>query len=357
MTAAKLVFAYSVIFFAGLLPVAAQQLQPPASEPGPSSDRIHLDVVVDTKSGQPVTNLNQQDFTVLDNKSPRPLTSFKVVTSAQEPVSVILFIDAVNTPYELIANLRIQTDKFLKKNEGALAYPTAIAVLTDDGVQLPKAFSANGMQLSDDLDHRSIGLRQITRSSQWSAGDRLTLSVRALHQLTVFASRLPGRKMILWISPGFPLVSGPGYSSLTPKAEQAIFGDVVFFSTYLRQNNITLYNINPVGSSQSLFSANYYQNFLKGIATPDDAQFADLSIQVLAAQSGGLALLSNNDIAGMIQTCLADAASWYQISFDPPPADKPNEYHHIEIKLDKPGLAVRTRTGFYSNTVAAGPAY
>lgn len=357
MTAAKLDFAFSVIFFAGLLPVAAQQLQPPASEPGPSSDRIHLDVVVNTKSGQPVTNLNQQDFTVLDNKSPRPIASFKVVTPAQEPVSVILFIDAVNTPYELIANTRSQTEKFLKRNEGALAYPTSIAVLTDDGIQLPNKFSANGMELSDDLEHRAIGLRQITRSSQWSAGDRLTLSIRALHQLTVFASRLPGRKLILWISPGFPLVSGPGYSTLTPKAEEAIFGDVTYFSTDLRHNNITLYNINPVGSSQSLFSANYYQNFLKGVARPDDAQFADLSIQVLSAQSGGLALVSNNDIAGMIQNCLLDAASWYAITFDPPPADKPNEYHHVEVKLDQPGLVARTRTGYYSNPVATSPAY
>jgi VWFA-related protein len=357
MTASKLVCAFSALFFAGLLPAAAQQLQPSTSEPGPSSGPIHLDVVVDTKSDQPVANLREQKFTVLDNKSPRPIVSFKVVTSAQEPVSVILFIDAVNTPYELIANLRIQTDKFLRKNEGALAYPTSIAVLTDDGIQLPKKFSENGMELSDDLDHRAIGLRQITRSSQWSAGDRLTLSIRALHQLTVLASRLPGRKMILWISPGFPLVSGPGYSTLTPKAEQAIFGDVTYFSTFLRQNNITLYNINPVGSSQSLFSANYYQNFLKGIARPDDAQFADLSIQVLSAQSGGLALVSNNDIAGMIQNCLLDAASWYEIAFDPPPADKPNEYHHIEVKLDQPGLVARTRTGYYSNPVAAGPAH
>jgi VWFA-related protein len=356
MTVIKFVCAVLALFFAGSLPAAAQQLQPSTSKSGPSSDRIHLDVVVDTKSDQPVTDLHQQDFTILDNKSPRPITSFNVLTAAQEHVSVIVFIDAVNTPYELISFTRSQTEKFLKANEGTLAYPTSIAILTDDGIQLPKAFSANGMELSDDLEHRSIGLRQITRSSQWSAGDRLTLSVRALHQLTQFASRLPGRKLILWISPGFPLVSGPGYSTLTPKAEQAIFGDVTYFSTELRQNNITLYNINPVGSSQSVFSANYYENFLNGVAKPDDAQFADLSVQVLSTQSGGLALISNNDVTGMIQECLLDAASWYDITFDPPPADKPNEYHHIEIKVDRPGLVARTFTGYYANPTA-GPSH
>jgi len=168
------------------------------------------------------------------------------------------------------------------------------------------------MALSDDLEHREIGLRQITRDSQWSDSDRLTISIKALHQLTVFASRLPGRKIILWISPGFPLASGPAYPSLSSKAEREIFGDVTYFSGELRQNKITLYNIDPVGTSQSTLSANYYQNFVKGISKYDDAQLADLSIQVLSAQSGGLDLVSDNDVASMIQKCLLDANSWYE---------------------------------------------
>ncbi|MGA2909093.1 MAG: VWA domain-containing protein [Terracidiphilus sp.] len=359
MSALKFVCAVFAASLTASLPASAQQLLPPTAEPSPSasSHPIQLDVVVDAKSGQPVNSLGQQDFTILDNKSPRPVTSFKIVTGSQQHVSVILFIDAVNTPYELVADLRNRTEKFLKENEGALAHPTSIAILTDDGVQLPKAFSANGLALSDDLEQRTIGLHKITRSDAWSAGDRLTICIRALHQLTQFASRLPGRKVILWISPGFPLASGPGYSSLTPKAQQAIFGDVTYFSSELRQNNITLYNINPVGTGQSTFTANYYQNFLKGVTRPDETQLADLSIQVLSIQSGGLALVSNNDVAGMIQTCLTDVNSWYEITFDAPPTDKPNEYHHIEFKLDQPGLTARTRTGYYSNTTAGGPDY
>src|ERR1700728_2053845 len=96
-----------------------------AAPTSPSPQQIKLDVVVDTKSGQPVTTLGQQDFTILDNKSPRPITSFRVVSSAQEPVSVILFIDAVNTPYDLIASTRTAMENFLKRNEGALTNPTA----------------------------------------------------------------------------------------------------------------------------------------------------------------------------------------------------------------------------------------
>jgi VWFA-related protein len=346
MSACKIPSAFFTALFA--VPLAAQAQTPPPAA-APAIQPIHLDVVVDTKLGQPITNLRQQDFTVLDNKSPRPISSFRVLTPAQEPVKVILFIDAVNTPYELIASVRNATESFLKRNEGALAHPTDLAVLTDEGVELQNAFSTNGMALSDDLEHRQIGLREVTRSSQWSAGDRLTICVRALHQLVAFASSLPGRKIVLWISPGFPLISGPGYATLTSKAEQSIFGDLIYFSSELRQNNITLYNINPVGASESMFAANYYQTFVKGVARPEDVQLADLSIQVLSAQSGGLALVSNNDVAGMIQRCLLDADSWYAIEFAPLPADKPNQYHRIEIRIDQPGLTVRTSTGYYSN--------
>jgi VWFA-related protein len=355
MTVTKLACALFAAFLAAPLPSSAQLPLPAIAPPGPSSSsqQIHLDVVVDSKSGQPVNYLGQQDFTVLDNKSPRPITSFKVLTAAQEPLSVILFIDAVNTPYELVGDLRNQTEKFLKANEGALTHPTSIAVLTDDGVQLPKAFSTNGMALSNDLEHRQIGLRQFNDTTSFSAGDRFLISIKALHELNLFAARLPGRKIILWISPGFPLVSGPSYNPLTFKAEETIFRDVIYFSGELRQDRITLYNIDPVGTAQTTFSENYYQTFVKGVTKPVDAQLADLSVQVLSAQTGGLALVSDNDIAGMIQKCIADAKSWYEITFDPPPTGKPNEYHHIEVRVDQPGLVARTYTGYYANPVAA----
>jgi len=354
MTVTKLACAVVAALFAGSLPSAAQQSPHSTSQPGPgsSSQRIQLDVAVDTKSDQPVTNLQQQDFTILDNKSPRPITAFKTVTAKQEPVEVILLIDAVNTPFNLVAYMRDETEKFLKTNDGKLAHPTTIAVFRDQGIQLSDGFSTDGNTLSNALQGYNIGLRSITRDSQWSENDRLTISVRALHQITTYAASLPGRKFIIWISPGYPLLSGPGYV-LTAKQEQQVFSDIVSFSSQLRQSKITLYDVNPIGVSQPVFGANYYQTFLKGVAKPEDAQFGEVGIQVLSVQTGGLTIESNSDVDGMIQRCLADADSWYEITFDPPVADKPNEYHHIEIKIDQPGLVARTRTGYYTNPAAA----
>ncbi len=353
MTFIKFVFAVFAASLVGSIPALAQQPQPSASQPSPgsTSGRIQLDVVVDTKLDQPVTNLHQQDFTILDNKSPRPITAFKLVSAKQEPVEVILLIDAVNTPFNLVAYMRDETVKFLKANDGKLAHPTTIAVLRDQGIQLTDGFSTDGNSLSNALQGYNIGLRSINRDSQWSENDRLALSIRALHQITTYASSLPGRKFIIWISPGYPLLSGPGYQ-LTAKQEQQVFNDIVSFSSQLRQARITLYDVNPIGVSQSVFGANYYQTFLKGVARPEDAQFGEVGIQVLSVQTGGLTIESNSDVDGMIERCLADADSWYEIAFEPPPADKPNEYHHIEVRLDQPGLTARTRTGYYGNPAA-----
>ena len=346
-----------VALLSAALPVGAQQSLPAIAPPGSSSSsqQIHLDVVVETKSGQPVINLAQQNFTIFDNKSPRPITSFKVVTAKQAPVEVILIIDSVNTPFSLVAYMRDQTEKFLKAHEGALAHPTSVAVLSDNGVQIDNSFATDGNTLSDSLEHHQIGLRQVTRSSQWGASERLDICLKALHQVVDYASNLPGRKMILWISPGWPLLSDPRIE-ISPRQQQQIFGDVVSLSSRLRQANITLYDINPIGATESPMAADYYQSFLKGLAKPQAAQFGNLGLQVLAIQSGGQVFVGNSDVATLIEKSLVDAQSWYQIAFDPPPPDKPNEYHHIEIRLDQPGLIARTSTGYYSNPEAAGAA-
>ncbi len=366
MTARKPVCVPFVAFILSVTATCAQQppahsvLPAPRSGPQqsiPASKAIRLDVVVNTKSGQPVTGLGQHDFTLLDNRSPRPITSFRAVTPPGEPVEVILLIDDVNTPYPLLASVRNSVAKFLREDHGSLAYPTNIAVLTDNGVQVDNAFSSNGTALSDELKQRQMGLREITDTTQWGTVQRLTISVKALHQLVAFASEQPGRKIVLWISPGFPLSSGPSAAALPRQAEQAIFGDVVYFSTALRQNHITLYNINPVGNSLPMYAANYYQNFVKGAVKPDGVQLASLSIQVLSVQSGGLTLVSDNDVADMIQKCLLDAASWYEITFDSAPSDQANQYHHLEVRAAQPNVVVRTRDGYYSNPVAIAAAH
>jgi VWFA-related protein len=319
-----------------------------STAPGPApASRINLDVVVRAKSGATVGDLQQQDFTLLDNKTPRHLTSFQAFAGSQNPTHILLVIDAVNTSYETIAYERGEVDRFLRANGGHLPQPMALAFFTDTGTQIQSSFTTDGNALSASFDQYAIGLRNIRRSSQYQGQDRFSLSMTALGQIVLHETDLPGRKMILWVSPGWPLLSGPGIE-LDAKQQNQAFASIVGLSTDLRKNRMILYSISPLGTSQGLGSTFYYQDFLKGVTEAHKASLGDLSLQVLAVQTGGLALTSSNDVASLLQQCLADAQPYYELSFDPTPADRRDEYHSLEIQVAKPGLTARTRQGYYA---------
>ena len=316
--------------------------------PGPApASRIDLDVVVTAKTGPPVGDLQQQDFTLFDNKTPRHLTSFQAVTGSQNTTHILLLIDAVNTSYENIAYERGEVDKFLRANGGHLPQPMALAFFTDTGTQIQSTYTTDGNALSTSFDQYAIGLRNVRRSSQYQAQDRLNLSLKALGQIVMHEADLPGRKLIFWVSPGWPLLSGPRIE-LDGKQLNQIFASIVGLSTDLRRARLILYSISPLGTSEGLGRDFYYQTFLKGVGDAHKAELGDLSLQVLAVQSGGLALTSSNDVASLLNQCLVDAQSYYEVSFDASPADRRDEYHSLEIKVDKPGLTARTRQGYYA---------
>ena len=69
--------------------VSAQQ-HSPLTQPG--ADRIFLDVIVTPKSGPPVSGLQRQDFTLLDNKVPQTITSFQAVDGGRLPLRLFFLL-------------------------------------------------------------------------------------------------------------------------------------------------------------------------------------------------------------------------------------------------------------------------
>jgi VWFA-related protein len=315
----------------------------------PDSDRIYLDVVVTPKAGSPVTGLHQEDFTILDDKTSRPITSFRAVSSKEVPVEIIVVIDAVNMGFQSVDYERLEISKFLRAGGGRLAHPTALAILTDTGIkQIQDSFSSDGNALSAALSQETVALRSIGRSAAyWGAVDRFQMSLSALQQLVAQEASRPGRKIIVWVSPGWPLLSGPE-AQLDSKQEQGIFDNIVNFSTSMRQARVTLYSVDPLGNRDFGSRTFYYETFVKGVSGPNQVNLGDLGLQVLAVQSGGLALSVNNDVAKLLQRCVADTDAYYEISFSPAVETRRNEYHHLEIKMGNSALVARTRQGYYA---------
>ena len=91
-----------------------------------------------------------------------------------------------------------------------------------------------------------------------------------------------------------------------------------------------------------------YQNFMKGVESAKQADAGNLSLQVLAEQSGGRAFGPTGDIYGSIVRCVADANAFYELSFDSAAAERVDVYHALAVRLNKPGLTARTNTGYYA---------
>jgi len=321
----------------------AQEMPGPSDAPG----RIHLDVSVTGAKGKPAPVLSEKDFTVLDNKRQRPIASFAMVEGKDAAVEVVIVIDSVNTPYTYLGYQREQIAKYLRSNGGALPYPTTFAVLTDTNFMLRDGSSKDGNALATELEHTDIGLREIDRSQGfWGAAERLTLSLNALRSLTAAAEKKPGRKLVLWVSPGWPLLSGPEVELTGDEADE-VYQNAIEFSGELRKADITLYSVNSWGVMENMEREFFYENFLNGLKGPGDAEWGNVSLQVLATQSGGL-VLSSNDVVAMMKQCVDDANQYYRIALTPAPDEKPNEYHKIEVKVAQDGLVARTRTGYYA---------
>jgi VWFA-related protein len=326
--------------------------QSQAPEPVPTagtSRRIALDVAVTDGSGHPVSGLQQQDFTLLDNKQPSNILSFDAVQGdATTPVEVILLIDGINTSFTHVAYERLEIEKFLKRNEGKLARPTSVVVLSDSGAGISNVPTQDGNALLTQMNQNQSGLRSIGRSTgAYGADERVQRSLHALGQLIENEGKRPGRKLLVWISPGWPLLSGPRIE-LGPKAQQALFSNIISLSDGLRRARITLYSIDPLGAGDSGFRTFAYLDYVKPVKKADQVHIGNLALQVLVTQSGGRVLNSSNDIAGEIATCVADANAFYVLSLDGLPGDGPNEYHSLEVKVDKPKTMARTRSGYYA---------
>jgi hypothetical protein len=105
----------------------------------------------------------QNDFTLLDNKVPQTIVSFRAL-GPDEPAHVIVVVDAVNAPFTSIAYQRGNLDKYLHANGGQPTSPTQLAFFTDRGLDLSSSFSIDGNELSTILKQREIGLRDIVYS-------------------------------------------------------------------------------------------------------------------------------------------------------------------------------------------------
>jgi VWFA-related protein len=316
---------------------------------------LKLDVLVTDNSGKSISGLEPKDFTLLDNGQPNKVLSFQAFDEASAktdpPVEVILLIDALQLPSDLISYERASLETFLRQNGGHLAQPISILSLVETGLWQVADASNDGNALAVQVAHNSE-LRLIRPFRRNAPGEipRPTNfddqpsqdALQALGEIATAERRKPGRKLLLWVGPGWGTGSGAYAEGTGPRSRT--FHTICWFSALLREARIALYSFSVRETDQH---SDFYLGYLHGVDSVQKASFMNLYRKVLAVQSGGRVLDSSHDLVREIDSCVSEAGPFYRLSFNPSHADHPNEYHELNVQVGKPRLTARTNTGYY----------
>jgi VWFA-related protein len=312
--------------------------------------KIKLDVVVDDGAGKPVLGLQPWDFKILDNNEPRKVMSFSAFSDAgvrpDPPVEIILVTDTLNLPFQQVAFVRGEIGEFLRQNGGKLKQPLTLVLLSDAGIRFQPRPSTDGNAIASVVEGIKGSVSMINPAMGGGGYvERFQRSAKAMDNIAQNEARKPGRKLLIWVGPGWPMLSrhADGYSE---KEQRRNFANIIELTTALREARITAYSVAP--GSGATPNALFYRTFLNPVKTYRDADFGNLALKVLVTQTGGRILGPDNDLAGQINRCVEDAGAFYRVSFDPPAAERSDEYHELKFVVDKPGAIVRTNSGYYN---------
>jgi VWFA-related protein len=229
-----------------------------------------------------------------------------------------------------------------------LPQPTSVLLLFDLGLKTWLKPSTDGNLLATQLEQGATATHKIPLTKGYDEMELLSLSLKMLGSITTAAGSTPGRKILIWIGPGWPLLDSRYYSA-PASARQQLFNAMVDLSRRLGDSRVTLYSIFPIDPAlNDAREAEFYRSYLKGVVRPGLTEAANLALPVFAIHSGGRALDTTGNLPMLINSCVQEATAYYTLSFDPANAKHIDEYHEIAVRVDKPRLKARTSTGYYA---------
>jgi VWFA-related protein len=186
----------------------------------------------------------------------------------------------------------------------------------------------------------------------------------AMNQTVAFVSSIPGRKNLIWFTPGIPwLTNYPPFNSpaaslgKTPLSE--LLASLIDHTPQLQQvygrltaERIAVYPIDARGLVLDPgFAAGGESGPPGGLGDISNFRVAAYldngSLDDVAKATGGKAHYSN-DLAGALREDTATGADYYALSYVPPLSKFDGKYHRIEVKVDRPGVQLEYRRGYTS---------
>ena len=385
-------------------------------------DLVYLDVSVLDADRRPVRGLTAADFTILEDGKPQPVAAFSAVevptappvsagwmrevasdvrsnTEAQTPDSrlFVILLDDAMIPFDPFA---IKSAKQIAREVIDRLGPNDLAAVvlsagsgaaqnfTHDRAKLLAAvekFNANYASYKFGWDTAHDDPRR-PNSPQLPTGDSdafFRLGSFSTLQLVVesLAAAPQRRKALVYVSPGVT-VELPGVNRPTviaPDAREAnrrILRDMPELMRSLQRANVTVYAIDPCGFQgleQYVAQATRGLPGLRQQGNPSDttrpmnaedlghsAARLDTDFLLTAANNThGFAVINTNDFGPGVERIFTENDAYYIVGYRVPAANKPNSMHRINVKVNRPKVEVRTRTGYTTpkapSKTTAGP--
>jgi VWFA-related protein len=402
----------------------------PAEEPTaePFFEAVHVEVVnidvwVTDKQGRPVDGLGKDDFVVLQDGQPVEVTNFYAVAGgrpvsespdaaapapapapvARDPRSreplvapehrlwLIVFIDNYNLdPIErdrVLPALETFLGRTLEADDRGMivTYKRSLDVRQPFTDQLPLLRTALGTVRKESalavvrnrdrtdtlrqIDNASSGSQALTYARQYAEEQMngVGYTIDALQELIDTLAGLPGRKALLHVSSGIPMLAGEEMFhavaekfGLTQAYSEIPRHDTTRrFETVIRRANeqrVTFHTMDAGGLRGMEFGAAEYAGFVDmdlrstlDSVVPENLQSP---LRLMANETGGRAILNRNEVLPALDEVAQDFRSFYSLGISSTDVDS-GRYHRLEVKLRerRKGVRLRHRAGYRSKSL------
>ncbi|HEY6307252.1 MAG TPA: VWA domain-containing protein [Candidatus Angelobacter sp.] len=192
---------------------------------------------------------------------------------------------------------------------------------------------------------------------------RVEYTIDALNALARALSGYQGRKNLIWISEAFPINIAPDMSLGINASNRVRQYEEKITETAeaLVDAQIAIYPIDARGvASAPLFDAKSTRinpAAALGQTDPVQQQMDDQTSNILAShdtmkelaqRTGGRAYYNRNDLDDAIRNSMEDGSTYYTLAYYPATKDWNGKFRKVEVKVNRPGITLRHRPGYYA---------
>ncbi len=336
-------------------PLAQEGQAPPVFRAG--VDVVQLDVSVLDEHRQPVQGLTAADFTVLERGQPQPIVSFAAIDLPPRPVDaapwvaeiapdvttnhhdaqrvVVIFFDDFHVPFDAGVSARAKTigravvDALGPSDLAAVAYAVNRRQgqeFTIDRARLREAvdrFAPTGMG-NRSTNHAYSAAQNPMRVPMGDSGACLRGSCvqQAMRQTAEILRASPGsRKTFVFVSSYTPVFRADRIETVGDLGE---WQDVV---RAMQEANMTVYQFDPRGLETA------------ALVSEDLGMFADAT--------GGRTVTHTNTPEAAVPQMFRENGSYYLLGVQPATSARNGRFRPIDVRVNRPGVTVRTRAGYF----------